>query len=245
MALPGNVAASTSNYAPFQGGRALVTSLSVDYETGGIALNDPSQGHLVQIWTTVISEDGTQILTSAPSAASSIIFTGTAITEVSLSFDQNMRPVIAFVDSGVAKLDWYNTLIAARETLVLGAGVTNPKVSLDDKRPRFTGTSDVLLLYIRDGNIYYKQQRDRFLTERLLSAGVSGVLLRAGMNSINRFQWETTERDLEATPTVEDALATAPSITEINTEVPDTEATASTFDLGSSTLWESDNEDSV
>ena len=214
-------------------GNPALTATS-DFEYGGIALNDPSQGHEVQEWNTRVSEDGAQIITGAPSAADVTLYTGAEITEVSCSFDQNMRPAFAFVEAGVAKFDWYDTQAAGRALTVLPAGSITPRVTLDDKRISQVAASDILLFYVNNSNLYMLKQRDRYEIEYLLGALPAGhaYLAVVGMNTALRLVFEFWNYDPANLPafTLEDVLASAADEAEI-------------FDTGFATTWKPDNEE--
>ena len=217
-----------------------------DFEYGGIALNDPSQGHEVQEWNTVVSEDGTQIITSAPSVAAAVLYTGAEITEVSCSFDQNMRPAFAFVEAGVAKFEWYDTQVAGRTLTILPAGSITPKVTLDDKRFSQVAASDVLLFYVNNSNLYMQKQRDRYAVEYLMGATLAGhdYLAIAGMSTSLRLVFEFWNFDPANLPptTVEEILDSAADLATLSGEE-NPPATAVQFDVGSSTIWKPDNEE--
>ena len=75
----------------------------------------------------------------------------------------------------------------------------------------YATAADVLLFYIRAGNVYYRQQRDRFSIERLLGAVPVGMtrFLRWGMSTTLRVQLEfgktlifDRSADKEGQPTV-------------------------------------------
>lgn len=159
---------------------------AVDYEMGGVALNDPSQGHFVYVWKAWYDagtiwcsvEDGSQV---------TALITGLSdVTEVAFAFDQNMRPLVAYVRDGVTHLWWYDSAIAAmRDTTY--PYCTSPKLCHDDKRVESRNTSDVLFFYIRDQALHYRQQRDRYDTEYWLAdlpdwvERISAVGLSAGL----------------------------------------------------------------
>lgn len=143
--------------------------LLTDYEEGGIALDDPSEGLQGYIWRArLVGND--IMLGKSPYTVETIVLTDTGITELSLSFDQNMRPTIAYVAGGQAKLYWYDSVPEMQVTTNLAADVLSPFLGLDDKRSPATvlTTNDTLLFYIRGTSLYYRQQRDRYATERLL-----------------------------------------------------------------------------
>jgi hypothetical protein len=161
-----------------------------DYEMGGRALNDPSAGLRDRVWTAVADEGGA-VRVSAAGVFETLVFTAPGITELSLAFDQNMRPFFAYVQDGQAKFRWYDTVLGANRITNLAAGDRWPRCTMDDKRLSATqqNMSDVILTYVRDGDLYYRQQRDRYENEYLLHEGVPGRLLRVGMNKINRLQF--------------------------------------------------------
>lgn len=189
MALPDGVLSTEPVEAPFLGGRALPVTDIRDYETGGIALQDPSQGLLVQTWRARILNNNTDIVVDADSVAETTLISGTNITEVSLAFDSNMNPAVAYVEDGTAKLYWFDSTLPGQTTTEF-PGIVTPRVSLDDKRPLQSAIRDVIFAYLRDGNLYYRQQRDRYLTEYLLQEDVgSPGLIKIGMNRQLRFQF--------------------------------------------------------
>lgn len=166
-----------------------------DYEQGGVGLSDPSQGLRVQDWRLRLV--GNEVRVSAPPYASeTVLFTAAGITELSLAFDANMRPAVAYLQSGVAKLWWYDATGGGLTTTVLAADVRSPFLSFDDKRSPATtlNLNDILLFYVRSNRLCYRQQRERFQTERTLAwfEGSSVTIKKAGMNNGLRMQIEMT-----------------------------------------------------
>lgn len=170
------------------GGRALPVRNEVDYEIGGSALNDSAQGLMVQVWRARIVNK-TDIVLDAENVAESTIITGTNITEVSFSFDRNMNPAIAYVESGVAKLYWYDSTLPGMTTTIF-AGIVTPRLSHDDKRDLQSSISDVIFAYLKGGDLCYRQQRDRYQTEYVLAQNVdSPGLIKIGMSRQLRMQF--------------------------------------------------------
>ena len=161
----------------------------VDYERGGIALNDPSQGLNVQTWMAFY--EGGAIKVKPLNGVASNVLTVAGVTELSLAFDQNMRPVVAYVAASAAYLYWYDASATAYVTTTLAVGVTNPRVSLDDARKSQVSSSDVILAYLRDGQLCMRVQRDRYTVEYVLASVLqSGAILRQiGMSDGLRFQF--------------------------------------------------------
>lgn len=162
-----------------------------DYELGGVALNDASLGLQYQTWTCRADLATGEVFLRAPDVAEALLFTAPGITELSLAFDQNMRPFVAYVQEGQARFRWYDTVLGANRITDLDPLDRTPKCCMDDKRPWQVaqGSNDIILAYLRGGSLYYRQQRDRYETERLLATGISGRLLRVGMNVQRRLQF--------------------------------------------------------
>lgn len=168
--------------------------LLVDYEMGGVALSDPSRGLQVKNWTLrVVTDKDTdqqEIRVSAPGVVETTLISGAAITEAALAFDQNMKPAVAYVQAGAAKLWWFDNTIPGTTIIALPAGVTSPRLCLDDHRPNQTGISDICLFYILAGNLCARYQRERFTVEHVLHAvGAGASLVSVAMNKDWRLQF--------------------------------------------------------
>lgn len=162
----------------------------IDYELGGIALGDPSQGLQVQVWECRVAAGMIQVRIEGVGLWTNVIG-DTDITEVSLAFDQNMRPTVSYMAGGVCKLYWYDADIAAFTTSVF-AGGSSPVVMMDDKRAMEIGLNDILLFYVLGGRVIHRLQRDRFLIAYDLAPVPAGStrIQRAGMSVANRIQVE-------------------------------------------------------
>jgi hypothetical protein len=194
MALPDNALSSTPVasplIAPDSDPRA---DFSEDYERAGVAVNDPTQGLDVKTWRGWT--DGTSVFVAPLPTLSPVttVVTGANITEVALSFDQNMEPTVAYVEGGMVKLRWYDSQAGSTVT-TSWLGVRSPMLTLDDKRATAGSTSDIIFAYIRDGQARYRQQRDRYNVEYTLGPvpGPSSRLLRVGMGVNNRLQFKVS-----------------------------------------------------
>lgn len=164
----------------------------MDWERAGVALNDPSEGLLVKVWELrVIGHETAQsVVVSAPGVAETVLFTGAKITEASLAFDQNMRPFVAFVEDNVPKIYWYDTTVSAQIFTNLPSDTRTPRCCKDEKRDWHSSVSDIVLAYIRDGNLCVKYQRDRYLVEYVLEeVGEKATLVSVFMNIKYRLQF--------------------------------------------------------
>lgn len=182
------VKSTVSIRAPFIGARSLPVSKRVDYEDGPIALSDNSRGLHYQTWTCLIVEDSV-VIRALNTGTEWEIFSDPGLSEISFTFDQNALYTCAYVADGVPKLRWYDSAEGDYVTSLLPSGCVNPRVSLDEKRSRLIGDSDVILAYVRSGNLYFRVQRERYLTEHLWQTGVPAGLIKIGMNRVLRFQF--------------------------------------------------------
>lgn len=167
----------------------------IDFERGGVALNDSTGGLSSKIWTIrgLRNPDTGEIdvVVDADGVPTTVLFSGLDITEVSLAFDQNMNPFVAYVQSGQAKFWWYDSTIPGMTVTNLPVGSTSPRCCLDERRPQNITNSDIVLSYIRSGSLYFRLQRERYLTEHLLMSGLGpeAQLVDLGMNTSLRLQW--------------------------------------------------------
>lgn len=199
--LPNGTLSTIPVPARFSGARSLPITKTIDYEDGGIAFSDPSQGLLYQRWRArIVGED---VVFDAPTVAPVVVFSQPGVTEISFTFDQNMRPVIAFVAGGRGYLRWYDTAVGDQVVTPLATDVITPRVTLDDKRSMQSAISDIILAYKRGSNLYYRQQRDRFTIEYDPTADMpepertetraliarSGGLIKIGMSRQLRLQF--------------------------------------------------------
>lgn len=177
----------------------LETSPLEVYERGSIGLNDPSAGLRYQDWRLRLV--GSDVLISADNWPDTLLFSRAGITELDLAFDQNMNPFVAFVEAGQAKFWWFDTDVSQTVFSNLPANSLTPRCCLDDKRETQTSFSDIILCYALNGNLYYRQQRNRFTIQKLLQSpfvnpqtGGPGTLIKVGMNEHNRLQWLCNDR---------------------------------------------------
>lgn len=186
--LPHNVLSTTAVSAGFLPPRNAVPVPLIDYDEGGIALSDASAGLQVKAWR--CRWIAGQFIVDAIGTPPTVIYSRDNVTEFSFTFDQNMQPFLTFVDNTGPYYYWFDTTVPGFVLVSLASDVITPKCALDDKRLPELGSSDIILAYIREGNLYYRQQRDRFGVERLLASDIGGTLRRVGMNLVYRFQFE-------------------------------------------------------
>lgn len=184
-----STSAAVSAYLPPDDQRKKVTQ---DFEMGGVAVSNPSEGlnaYTWQIWKTGTGD----VMLQRQGQPAVLQFNEPNIQEITFAFDQNMMPTIAYSNAGQIYLRWYDLVSNQYQYRIdlLCAG-QNPCMCLDDKRPAQVGNSDIILAYLRNGTLYYRQQRDRFTIERSLKTGISPTakLFNVGMGTNLRLRFD-------------------------------------------------------
>jgi len=191
--LPSNAISLVPVYSPYQYPDSIDNELVESFEEGGIAIGDASQGRLVQVWRAYVT-GGLTIKVEPYIAATptTLLVTGSNITSVSLGFDSNMSPTICYIEAGVMKLRWFNTIGGFFQTDSY-AGVDSGRCCTDDKRQSQEGVSDVIFAYTRANVLYWRQQRDRYTVEYTVGPAYGQVIDRLGMNQGLRLQFELVD----------------------------------------------------
>lgn len=166
-----------------------------DYELGGVAIQDPSQGLQVQPWYGYWSAlDNTAYLRANFTGSPIALFTESDVVEFSFTFDQSMRWVAATLSStGVLKFRWFDASVPGY-VMTTYSNVFSMKLCLDDKRRAQLAAdkSDILLTYITTSQeLYFRAQRERYLVAHLLSSTIQPnvSITNFGMCKNYRVQW--------------------------------------------------------
>ncbi len=186
--MPGSIiGAKSKSYAMGDG-------MLVDYEDGGIAINDTSEGLQYQVWKCYVVNQRDVYIKAQTTGDIHFLFTQESLQEVSLTFDANMHPCIAYEAADICRLYWYDSLIQAFKITYFGPTYTSMKVLLDEKRIAMSTYSDIICTYIRsygddNSGLYMRRQRDRFAIQYLLYDGLVGPIYQFGMGKNWRLQW--------------------------------------------------------
>lgn len=177
-----------------------------DWELGGVAINDSSEGLQVKLWhAELIANEDTgliDVVVDAPGVAKTVLFSGNGISEIALSFDQNMNPFVAYLQGGMPKIFWYDPTVPGMVHTTLPSGCYDLRCTLDDKRQFNVGDSDIVLGYVRAGNLCVRYQRDRYSVETVLRSGIGGNarLVSMAMNTGSRLQFRLRSYELTDDP---------------------------------------------
>ena len=168
-----------------------------DWELGGVSINNPEEGLRVQEWTAEYYNE--KVYLSAPNFEGRILlFTMSGVREISLAFDSNMSPFVAYMKEvgGTLKYEswfwWFDATIPGFTHVKLPDYSYYPKCCLDDKRPLAdaVGIRSIVLGYMRNNNLYTRQQNDRFNAEVLQAVNLPMRLNKVGMNIFSRLQFQ-------------------------------------------------------
>lgn len=192
--MPNNALSSTpvpGNFLPPRTQpRVSAAAGTADQAYGGVAIGDASQGIRYQVWTAYADPSGNLWL-EAPNTAAYEFLPGVGAAWVALAFDQSARIFLAWSTStGAASYYWYDSTITAYRVSTLVGYIPRIFASLDDARPAQSTQSDILLVYELSGQLYMRQQRDRFGVAYDLGTAPSGApLAQIGPSTVNRFQF--------------------------------------------------------
>lgn len=170
---------------------SLRTNRLKDFERAGTDIQNPNSGFNVRSWTCEKLSTGDVIVYPADDVAYvTTMYTDLSITALSFCFDRSMNPTLAVITPSNGVLRWYDTSVLSYVTQLFSG--TDCYLLLDDKGQFSDAYADVLLMYLRGPNLYYRQQRDRFLVERLLYtfAGPDLFIRRAARCDNHRVQVE-------------------------------------------------------
>ena len=118
-------------------------ALTEAYEMGGIKLLDSSKGLLIKEYQ--IKTDGKTILLKTEDETTwTEVMSDVAISEVDITFDQQMRLHLTWVSNGISKFFVYDAF-QSRQVIKEYPEIRNPRISLDDKRTDMgSGGSDII-----------------------------------------------------------------------------------------------------
>ena len=193
MALPGNTFFDGGTGSEFLVPDNFIPIIpTVDRELGGIALSDPSQGLQVQDWECSWNAltDNIEVYPVGSTTKTAII-NAPLVTKVSLAFDANMRPYIAYCSDGVNYFRWYDAA-AGDYTTTTFAAERDLCVTHDIKTFELvqSNVTDVLLFYLRGDGVFYRRQRDRYTIEYRIATLSNNLakLAGVGLSRENRIQ---------------------------------------------------------
>lgn len=136
----------------------------IDYEKGGIALQNPSWGLNYQLWTLEYREYDHTLVLRGQIVPDIILKTGLVdVISVGLSFDQNMTPIYFYSIGTQTFFNWVTPEGVAQEIIL--PNIRNPQLSRDEYRDFNLHNADVILSYVSGKQLIVRYQRHRFLPQ--------------------------------------------------------------------------------
>lgn len=188
--IPNNALTTIPDPARFKNPYDLPESPTSRACRGGIGLNNAAKGRNYQNWY-VWYEAG--VIYFGPvavplEAMGSLTVPG--VKQLSLAFDNNMNPIICWLDATGANLRYFSAGTSSYVVLSV-AGATSCLVTVDDSRNFYNASSDAVFAYTASTGLWYTYQRENYAIPRKASNSTN-KLTRMGLNAQNRFQFETT-----------------------------------------------------
>lgn len=185
--IPGNIFTPIPVVSNFQPPYDLPYQPLTQHVLGGLAIGNPSLGRQYKIWT--INYNGVSITVKPIDGVIAFTLIAANVESVSLAFDNNMGLVIAWkLTTGGANLYYFDTVTSQYITRFF-ASITSCRVCVDDARDFYTSQSDVIFSYTLGTNLYWRQQRDRYDIQYLISP-TTKMLRKVAPNMGNRLQFQ-------------------------------------------------------
>ena len=159
----------------------------VGYSLGPKFLQNPFDGLDYQIWRVrLINYD---VSLTAPNTPEYLLYSARGITAVAISFDQNARLLLLYIIAEELFLYWHDPVVQSYRHTLLDTGVTSARITLDDVRRSQIPFSEVVIGYVKNNNLYARNQKDRYGVPYLLQEGVAGRIIKIGMSRGLRLQF--------------------------------------------------------
>lgn len=187
--IPNNVLIATDEYVRLTEPESLKKSGLTDYERGGVAIGNVSEGLNKYDWTLTVKDKYKAMLTREGQAAIQVYEYPTRPIDVAFCFDQSMNVVLAWQDNEFnLYLRKYSSNTNTFEVIPFGSGKC-PRLTLDEKRAEFISNSDVIFAYVANRSLIYRVQREGYsiahviedemlASQRLARIGVKGFKLQ-------------------------------------------------------------------
>lgn len=183
--IPHNTLVLTDRYTRLVEPESFKKTGLVDYEKGGVALGDSSEGLNKYDWTFKVVNK-TQGVLSREGFPETIVYEfSTKPIDVAFCFDQSMNLVLAWQTSDFEiMLRTYNFNNGSYFNRSFGNGKC-PRLTLDEKRKELISNSDIIFAYITDNALQYRVQREGYNVAHIVEENMlpSQRLARIGVQS--------------------------------------------------------------
>lgn len=133
-------------------------------------------------WNYTIS--GRSVIATNDLGESVIREIGTDVEHITMSFDQNMYPVFAWVKNNTLNVNWFNATTSQNETIIVGYGMSAYVINPSMNGMLSDSPTSLYLVYVRDNTLLMKAQSDRWTTEVVIEENVTDILA-TGITEMN------------------------------------------------------------
>lgn len=188
---PGNVLSSSPVIGRFLSYYAGEKDPSIDYCRAGKAINDSSLGLDYQLWRGRIKPNGDVVIAAQSTnyTVETVIINYTDAKNLTIAFDNNMRPAISVLVGTDLKFYWYDSTVSNYVTLTV-ANSRDAFARIDDVRDFASDYRDIIISYISNDKLYYRLTRDRYTVAYYLAdVHPWQKIYQCGMTTQFRFQF--------------------------------------------------------
>lgn len=152
---------------------------------GGVAVSDVSEGIHSYVWS-VHCVDNRLYLCRGEEERFLYIEVEESIKWVDLAFDINMNTVITYSTNSGTYLRYYSTVIGKYDTIHF-TDIRTPSLLLDSNADYLDSDADVIFMYFKGSDLFYRVQKERYTNEYLLySYDKKYMLWRTGHTADSR-----------------------------------------------------------
>lgn len=134
------------------------------------------------VWNYTIS--GTSVIATNDLGESITREIGTGVEHITMSFDQNMYPIFAWVKNNTLNVNWFNAITSQNETIVVGYGMSAYVINPCMNGMLSDSPTSLYLVYVRDDTLLMKTHGDQWTTEVVVEENVTDILA-AGITEMN------------------------------------------------------------
>ncbi len=151
-----------------------------------------SEGSINDRWWLMYQYEGTVVIRPSDGILwgdyiELFIETGT-ISEIDFTFDQLGRPITVYLVDDQLYLNWYDPIAEEQTSTNLGIA-TSCAAGFDYVNDTSNPDSDAMIAYVREDTLYWRLQRERWVTEYSPPVSAEGLIVDSmGFTRDNRFQ---------------------------------------------------------
>lgn len=166
-----------SNNNSFLSPRNRHCRMTTAYCDGGPELFNSKAGITGYVWVAFVDSIDNITVKREDSDEKYVVTTRANVSQLDLTFDQNMRPFLTYVVDDIPYYFHFNSHDSSYSEVALDTSIRFPRCELDMRDVQDIPNSDIILGYIRDGNLCYRVQRERFLQEHIIATDSNKTML--------------------------------------------------------------------